>query len=103
MSAPRKNPPGSIGAKLIVWSIAAVGSLVMAYLAWLHLPVGLWHWANAAWWHWVVAIWVFPLLLFFPVLLILGGGWHLIAATRAGARSALPGETLSYLGFLGVS
>jgi len=99
MSATRKNPPGSIGAKLVVWSIAALGLFAVTYLAWLRLAVALWHWANAVWWHWAVAIVVFVPLLLLPGAFILLGR-RLIAAAGSDTRAHLRWATVSYLGAL---
>ena len=99
MSAADKKPPSSIAETLIVWGIAALGFLAVAYFVGM-LVVALCNWANDAWWHWPFAIIFLLSAVILPLAFILWAGGHLIAAAGAGARS-LWWETVSYLGAVG--
>jgi hypothetical protein len=103
MSATQKKRPSSIGEKLFGWSIACLGFLVVAYFAWLRLPIALWQWANEAWWHWIVAIGAYPLLFIAPIpLAVVTASPLLIAMVGPATRSHLWWEAVSYLGAIGL-
>lgn len=93
-----RRPDSPIG-KLLGWSIAVLGSLVVAYFAWRRLPLPMWHWANEAWWHWIFAPFAFFLLFAAPIFTLVGAS-PMLAVARSGAGRDLGWEAVSFLGAL---